>query len=127
MKQKPPASAGITLTDCKNPELQENYIAGFDTGVSATRTDGLVATRNIILSKDVVATFQRAEKAITESSAEDRVKDALLKQMTFMYTNFGTPHYANYYAAFMAIAADHLQVLGPAFQAVASAFGAYVS
>lgn len=109
-----PVSKGIVISGGHGNVAYGNTVVGFDTGVHIEGGSANIADSNIIISADASRLYAQLAAVIEKSALPQSESKRLTQALAAMHQSTGQPSFAQRYKDFMAILADHIQVLGPA-------------
>lgn len=109
-----PISKGIVISGGHRNVAYGNTVVGFDTGVHIEGGTENVADSNLVISRETAQLYAHLAAAIEKSDLPISEVSRLSKALAAMRQSTGQPSFAQRYKDFMALLADHMQVLGPA-------------
>lgn len=95
----PPASAGTTIYQVHGPDARFNI-------------NSVDSSTNVV-TQAPAEMFTTLRYAIASGIRSDSEREALVTRLEAMETESGKPGFATAYANFMAVAANHMEILGP--------------
>ena len=113
MSAKQSESIGIKLENCSGGTVRGNVSVGHDVGIDAKDSHGIEYVDNVSVAPEVAAVFLGLIAAIEGSSLDPSAKQKLVQCAHAMRDSSKTPGFIEKYKNFMAVLADHMQVLGP--------------
>jgi hypothetical protein len=108
-----PVSKGIVILGGKGNVASNNRVIGFNTGIHIEGGEGNRATANLVLSAEAAELFTRLDAAIIASGVPEESKKRLQESIAAMRQSAEQPSFGQRYKEFMALLADHMQVLAP--------------
>ena len=114
MPSDPKQSIGISLTNVEGGVVRGNTSVGHDVGIAAKNTKSINFIENLSIGLEAAALFLEIEAAINQSNLTEIHKHRMLNANREMKYAAGNESFGGKYKAFMAVLADHIQVLGPA-------------
>lgn len=108
-----PSSSGIVITGGYGNVASGNTVIGFETGIHLEGGTSNLADSNLVISPDAAQLYAQLETAILDSGLPADQSARLSQALAAMRQSTGQAGFAQKYRDFMAVLADHMQVLGP--------------
>lgn len=108
-----PQSRGIVIEGGTGNHAYGNIVIGYDVGVHLQGGSNNRADGNLVLTAEAIELYARLKAAISSSTLQAADKARVQELVTEMKAATGEPSFVQKYKDFMAVLADHMQVLGP--------------
>ena len=113
MPTKQNQTVGISLENCSGWTVRGNVSVGHDVGIDAKGSHDIAYLDNVSVAPDAVVLFADLAAAIQASSLDLKAKERLAQHIDAMRESAKSPRFIEEYKSFMAVLADHMQVLSP--------------